>query len=56
MDIETGEVRRVERGGLLEAATEKLTKNFRQQQGVHKMCADFCHEADGMILLYKQEG
>ena len=56
IDYETGQVRRIERMSTLEAAAEHLSKSFRKQQGIHKMCADFCHEGDGMVLLYKEDG
>ena len=56
IDYETSQVRRIERTSTLEAAAEHLSKSFRKQQGIHKMCADFCHEGDGMVLLYKEDG
>ena len=56
IDYETGQVRRIERTSTLEAAAEHLSKSFRKQQGIHKMCADFCHEGDGIVLLYKEDG
>ncbi len=56
IDYETGDVRRFDIGTFFESATNRFSQNFRQQQGFHKMCSDFCHESEGMVLLYKRDG
>ena len=55
INYETGELRRLEIGSLLEAAADRVTKPFRAQQGLFKMNGQFSHEADGMLLFYKQD-
>ena len=55
INIETGDLYRLEMTTLMEAAADKITNTFRAHQGSFKMCSDFCHEGDGMLLFYKQQ-
>ncbi|ELU02005.1 hypothetical protein CAPTEDRAFT_192877 [Capitella teleta] len=55
VNFETGQLSRLEVGSFVEATAEKISKNFRQQQGNFKICSTFSHEPDGIFLHYKQE-
>jgi len=56
VNFETGQLLRLDTAGsTLAGVTEKLTRNFRSQQGIFKLAGQLSQHPDGLLVVYKQD-